>query len=72
MIPDTSDLINKIQDTQDKSINGDVVECPVCITPMLHFSGVEHIPEHFYCPYCMDTGWDYDINFTLAKVLILI
>lgn len=33
---------------------------PKCQTKLAHFSGLEHIPEHLYCPECLDKAYDYD------------
>jgi len=32
--------------------------CPSCDTTLEYCSGQEGIPEHLYCPNCMDWGYD--------------
>ena len=46
-----------------------VMVCLKCDTELQHFSGLEHIPEFFYCPECNDTAYDYDgdVLFSEAK-----
>ena len=36
------------------------MECPHCLEPFEHFSGLENIPEYYYCPGCLD--WAYSEN----------
>jgi hypothetical protein len=32
--------------------------CPICRGELEHFSGLEYIPEYWFCPKCND--WAYD------------
>jgi hypothetical protein len=32
-------------------------ECPYCEEPLLHYSGLEGIPEYDYCPNCVNYGY---------------
>jgi len=34
--------------------------CPECGTQLEHFSGLEQIPEYFYCPKCMDKAYNLE------------
>ena len=38
------------------------MKCPTCEAELEHFSGLERIPEYFYCPYCNDKAYDYAGN----------
>ena len=35
-------------------------ECPKCGHQLQRTSGVEIIPDHWYCPECMDTAYNED------------
>jgi hypothetical protein len=34
--------------------------CPKCDTELRHFSGIEQIPEYFWCPKCEDYAYAED------------
>lgn len=34
------------------------LKCPECGKELAHFSGLEHIPEFYYCPSCSDKAFD--------------
>jgi Zn finger protein HypA/HybF involved in hydrogenase expression len=34
------------------------IHCPKCGSILEHFSGLENIPEHLYCPICVDAMYD--------------
>jgi len=34
--------------------------CPECGTQLEYFSGLEQIPEYFYCPKCMDKAYNLE------------
>lgn len=53
-------MLDTYEDTQDmlQEIRLARGECPHCSEPLEHFSGLEMIPEHYYCPRCMDRGYD--------------
>jgi len=34
------------------------MKCPHCGTELEHFSGLEHIPEYYYCPKCLDKAYN--------------
>ena len=36
------------------------MKCPKCQTKLEHFSELEHIPEYFYCPKCLDKAYNED------------
>lgn len=41
--------------------------CPKCRMGLEHFSGLEMIPEHLFCPRCMD--WAYQDGKKLARFI---
>ena len=34
------------------------IRCKKCGAILEHFSGLENIPEHLYCPICVDAMYD--------------
>ena len=36
------------------------MNCPNCNSNLEHFSGLEYIPEYYYCPKCIDVAYNED------------
>lgn len=36
------------------------LHCPKCGEKLAYFSGLEHIPDFFYCPKCNDQAYNED------------
>ncbi len=51
---------------------GDVIPescCPRCHAELEHFSGLENIPEHMYCPECVDAMYDVETGKLIGRLV---
>lgn len=58
---------NDFRDEMDAKV--DKMNCPNCDTPLLHFSGLEYVPEFYYCPKCSDKGYNEDMEVIMNLTL---
>ncbi len=42
--------------------------CPNCQAELEHFSGLEGIPEHMYCPECVDVMYDVESGKEIGRL----